>query len=248
MGAKTSGKWGKTSYQDRVRGLLRLDPSRIEPFGHHLSAGERKTNWRTHGREQKEVFRGVLEEYGVTDGVKVWVPDDVARAELVAMPRDMASFVDWAERYKGTYQLVDGHLRRETIIQPIPALVLDVNWEEAQKVLALHDAVGGMAGANAGRVGDLLDGLTFKKETEIGALLAQLEEFGGKRREPMAAAPKELVEVARIAGLEFTLMARGQVERQKEAIALLREFSEKLRAIEGVEVALTYDVGLVGKA
>ena len=39
-----------------------------------------------------------------------------------------------------TLQLIDGHLRAETTPdQPVPVLVLDVDEEEASKILATHD-------------------------------------------------------------------------------------------------------------
>lgn len=62
-----------TNYMDRVMGLLRLPPGRIK---------RAPKNWRTHEGKQRHVMRGVLSELGVIDAVKVWVPDDAARAAL----------------------------------------------------------------------------------------------------------------------------------------------------------------------
>ena len=46
----------------------------------------------------------------------------------------------------GTLEMIDGHLRAETAPGAvIPVLVLDVNQEEADKLLATFDPLGGMA-------------------------------------------------------------------------------------------------------
>src|SRR5215218_5721491 len=79
-------------------------------------------NWRLHPTEQQDALRGVLAEVGFA-------------AALLAR-----------ELPDGTLMLVDGHLRAETMPDAIvPVLVLDVDEQEADKILLTHDALAGMA-------------------------------------------------------------------------------------------------------
>lgn len=80
-------------------------------------------NPRLHPAAQKRALAGVLEELGVLDAVLVW------------------------QRPDGLYELLDGHLRTETLgNQTIPALVLDVESEaEARRIIATFDRVGELA-------------------------------------------------------------------------------------------------------
>src|ERR1700733_8631272 len=67
-------------------------------------------NWRTHPTEQADALRGLLADIGFAGA---------ARAR---------------ELPDGRLQLIDGHLRAETVPdQPIPVLVLDVTEDEADK-------------------------------------------------------------------------------------------------------------------
>lgn len=91
-------------------------------------------NWRTHPQAQADALRGVLAEVGIA---------------AAAIAREMED---------GSLQLIDGHLRTETLgDEIIPVLVLDVNAEEADKLLATFDPLGGMAGADAKRLESLLN-------------------------------------------------------------------------------------------
>ena len=96
--------------------------------------------WRTHPREQAAALRGVLDEVGIAGALLVYR----SGGELVA---------------------IDGHLRKG--LDPNvdwPCLVLDVTDEEAAKLLATHDPLAAMAGADAEAVGKLL----AQVETEDG--------------------------------------------------------------------------------
>ena len=89
-------------------------------------------NWRTHPENQTNALRGLLAEVGFADAVLAReTPDGL--------------------------QLIDGHLRAETTGDGIiPVLVLDVSEAEADKILASHDPLAAMAGADTGKLEDLL--------------------------------------------------------------------------------------------
>jgi ParB-like chromosome segregation protein Spo0J len=93
-----------------------------------VSASELKPNprnWRTHPEAQQNALRGVLAEVGFADAV---------------VARELAD---------GTLELVDGHLRAETMQNAlVPVLIVDLNDDEANKVLLTHDLLAGMAGVD----------------------------------------------------------------------------------------------------
>jgi len=108
-------------------------------------------NWRKHPKAQADALRGVLAEVGIADAV-------LAR-----------------EREDGVLELVDGHLRAETLgDREVPVLVLDVNEEEAWKILATHDPLAAMAEADP----QILDDLLREVETSNEQLKAMLDELG----------------------------------------------------------------------
>ncbi len=90
-------------------------------------------NWRRHGPQQRAALKGLLSELGMVDAVIVReLPD-------------------------GRLQLIDGHLRAETIKSDlIPAIVLDVTEEEAEKILLTLDPLGAMAETDSDRARELL--------------------------------------------------------------------------------------------
>jgi len=92
-------------------------------------------NWRTHPQQQQDVLKGILAEVGVAAAVLV---------------REVGG---------GFYELIDGHLRVETLPpdQEVPALVLDVTEQEAAKLLATFDPIGDLAGADPKLLAELLE-------------------------------------------------------------------------------------------
>ncbi len=90
-------------------------------------------NWRTHPKAQQAALRALLSEIGYADALLVrQLPD-------------------------GRFMLIDGHLRAETTPDSwVPVLVLDVNEEEADKLLLTLDPLAAMAGADADRISQLL--------------------------------------------------------------------------------------------
>src|SRR5262245_41424250 len=105
-------------------------------------------NWRTHPKAQQDALKGVLAEIGYADAL---------------LARQTA---------EGGLMLIDGHLRAETTPDAIvPVLVLDVDDAEAAKILATLDPLSAMAGADAGKLNELL------REVETGSeTLAQMLE------------------------------------------------------------------------
>jgi hypothetical protein len=112
-------------------------------------------NWRTHPTAQKDALKGILAEVGFAAAALAYeLPD-------------------------GTLQLIDGHLRAETVPdQPIPVLVLDVTEAEADKLLATFDPLGAMAGADAALLDELLRGVQTGNEA-VAALLDQTAREAG---------------------------------------------------------------------
>jgi hypothetical protein len=100
-------------------------------------------NWRVHPQDQRDALRGVLAEIGYADAL---------------LARELPD---------GSLQLIDGHLRAETTPDiEVPVLILDLNEQEADKLLAIHDPLTGMAQADE----DLLAALAAEVETESAAL------------------------------------------------------------------------------
>ena len=109
------------------------------------------TNWRTHSKEQANALRGLLAEVGFAGAV-------LAR-----------------ELLDGTLQLIDGHLRTETVGADamVPCLILDVNESEAAKILATYDPIGAMAGTDAATFEQLLQDVKFESQA-VNDMLAEL--------------------------------------------------------------------------
>src|SRR5690606_33584608 len=81
-------------------------------------------NWRRHPESQRKAMKAALTEIGFADA-------------LLARETD------------GGLELIDGHLRADLDPeQQVPVLILDVNEEEAGKLLATLDPLAGMAEAD----------------------------------------------------------------------------------------------------
>lgn len=116
-------------------------------------------NWRLHPPAQQEALRGILAEIGYVGAL-------VAR-----------------KLKDGSLELIDGHLRAETTPETkVPVLVVDLNDEEAAKVLATFDPLGAMATADQERLGDLLGDVKTNSE----ALTAMLASMTAKMAEALA--------------------------------------------------------------
>jgi hypothetical protein len=112
-------------------------------------------NWRTHPEAQQNALRAVLAEVGIADAV---------------LARELAD---------GTMELIDGHCRVEMLPdQLLPVLVLDVDDQEAAKLLATLDPLAAMAEANAGALHSLLQEVRTDNPA-LTDMLANLAETHG---------------------------------------------------------------------
>jgi len=108
-------------------------------------------NWRSHPVTQRDALRGVLADIGYADALLVReLPD-------------------------GRLGLIDGHLRAETTPEAqVPVLVLDVNEEEAEKILITHDPLAAMAEADERQLHELIRSCDFESP-QVVEMLEQLE-------------------------------------------------------------------------
>jgi hypothetical protein len=107
-------------------------------------------NWRVHGKSQVDALRGSLKEIGFADA-------NLAR-----------------ERPDGTLESIDGHCRAELAGDAeIPVLVLDVNEDEAKKLLLTLDPLAAMAETDKEALGLLIQ----EVQTEDDGLAVMLDEL-----------------------------------------------------------------------
>lgn len=100
-------------------------------------------NWRMHPIFQKEALIGDLEEIGITDVLKAY----------------------HSEREGGKLVLIDGHLRKDVDSEQLwVVIILDLNDEEADKQLAMHDSIGEMALVDAVKLDDLISKSHFENK------------------------------------------------------------------------------------
>ncbi len=148
-------------------------------------------NWRTHGDAQRDALRGVLAEVGYADAL---------------LARELPD---------GSLELIDGHLRAETTPEmEVPVLVVDLDDAEAAKLLALHDPLGAMAGADCDVLAELLRDVETENDAVqqlLGDMLAgpELPLDDGQQRE----LPPE-VDVAEA----FQVVVECRDETQQQAV------------------------------
>jgi len=107
-------------------------------------------NWRQHPENQQNAMRGILEEVGIVDALLV------------------------RDRSDGTYDIIDGHLRASLMPEDeVPCLVLDVDEDEARKILLTFDPIGAMAEASAVNLAELLKEVEFS-DAALQSLVSQL--------------------------------------------------------------------------
>jgi DNA modification methylase len=124
-------------------------------------------NWRTHPDIQASALRDLLKEIGFAGAV-------IAR-----------------ELKDGRLQIIDGHLRVETMgKREVGVLVTDLTAEEAEKLLLTYDPLGAMATADQTRLEALLASVRLDSQA-VGAML---EKFAGDAAWQLVNQPKELVE------------------------------------------------------
>ena len=116
-------------------------------------------NWRTHPEAQRDALQGILAEVGNIDVLKVF------------------------ETPNGL-MLIDGHLRAETIRgQKVKVAVLDLDEDEAAKVLLTFDPLAAMASRDEEALAELL----AQVETDSTAVQAMLDGLAQQDAEAGAA-------------------------------------------------------------
>lgn len=150
-------------------------------------------NWRTHSDRQRDVLRGALAEIGLADAALVREDD------------------------AGALHLIDGHLRAETLGEGlIPVLVLDVDAEEADKLLLTVDPLAGLAGQDDDRLAELRANVSF----DSPAVRAILDDLQGRAERLSAEGHSPEVDVPET----FHVIVACRDEREQ------REVFERLRA------------------
>jgi ParB-like chromosome segregation protein Spo0J len=112
-------------------------------------------NFRRHTEHQRAALQGILDEVGFAGAV-------LAR-----------------QRPDGKYEIIDGHMRQEEAApdEELPVLVTDLTDEEADKVLATHDAIGGLAEIDVPALEDLAAEIAFDHE-DLNSLLNSITAMG----------------------------------------------------------------------
>ena len=107
-------------------------------------------NWREHPAEQQRAMQGVLEEVGIAGALLAReTPDGL--------------------------ELIDGHLRTEmNDATEWPVLILDVDENEADVLLASVDPIGALAKTNTDQLAALL-GQIETDNADLDSMLKQLE-------------------------------------------------------------------------
>ncbi|HEV7226184.1 MAG TPA: ParB N-terminal domain-containing protein [Pirellulales bacterium] len=110
-------------------------------------------NWRMHAPNQRQVLKDVLAEVGFVGALLAYeLPD-------------------------GRLQLIDGHLRRETLgDEEVDVAVVDLSPTEAAKVLATFDPLAAMAETDGQRLAALLREVQWQGD----AVTAWLETFAAQ--------------------------------------------------------------------
>lgn len=115
-------------------------------------------NWRTHPYAQTRAMGEILESVGIAGALLAY----------------------YSERNGGKLTLIDGHERKGHEAD-WPTLILDVDDDEADKLLATHDPIAAMAEADAGKLNELLDGITVTGPALTNMLhRLTIENKGGK--------------------------------------------------------------------
>ena len=109
-------------------------------------------NWRTHPQAQVDALRGIIAEIGYADAL---------------LARELPC---------GDLELIDGHARQELDPdQIVPVLVLDLDQDEALKLMTVLDPLAAMAEANE----SALESLLAEIQTDNEGVQAMLDGLGG---------------------------------------------------------------------
>lgn len=111
-------------------------------------------NWRLHPIAQQNALRGLLSEIGIS-----------AAAIAVERPEGLV--------------LIDGHLRSEIVgDETIPVLIVDLNDDEADKLLTTFDSVSSLATADPEKLEQLLGEISTRSDA-VQAMLDKMASDNG---------------------------------------------------------------------
>ena len=177
-------------------------------------------NWRKHPPAQQRAMAAALDEIGFADAV-------------------LAREVD------GGLELIDGHLRTETVPDAeLPVLVLDVTEAEADKLLATLDPLAAMATTDAAKLGDLISHLTVSSK-DLQQVVDQTAAGAGIEAAPAEVAEPEVPPIEQVDQLrEKWKTEPGQVwqlGRHRVACGDCRNADDVARLLDGdqINVAIT---------
>jgi hypothetical protein len=145
-------------------------------------------NWRTHPATQQNALQGILAEVGYADAL---------------LARELPD---------GSLELIDGHLRAQTTPDmEVPVLVLDLNDDEALKLLAVLDPLAGMAETDR----EMLGGIVQEVETENDAIHELLQKLAGNDEQPLDEPSDKLPEEVEIPEAFQVVVECGNEEDQQ---------------------------------
>ena len=148
-------------------------------------------NWRTHPPAQRDALRGAFAEVGFAGAL-------LAR-----------------ELEDGSLQVIDGHLRAETIPEAIvPVLLLDVTAAEADKILLTHDSIAALAEAD---------------QEQLATLLAETEFISPGVEELLQGLACQATEAAEHTGLEYEEVV---IPESWQVVVECRDEAEQLEVFE----------------
>jgi len=156
-------------------------------------------NWRTHPPEQVQAIQGVLKEIGYADAL---------------LARELPG---------GALELIDGHARQALDPEQIvPVLVLDLDQDEAAKLMTVLDPLAAMATVNEAA----LESLLAEIETDSAALQAMFDELAKKSSagEPIELKPLETQPPPKMAWVLVGL-----------PVVRFSEIAERVESLAGVE-------------
>lgn len=128
-------------------------------------------NPRKHNNQQRAAMKGVLKEIGIADAVLLYK----------------------SERAGGQYVAIDGHMRKNDFGGLWPCLVTDLNDEEADKYVQVHDAVGQMATVDMDIMNQLREAGEFE-DASVRIMLDGLESWQPGKKPKGEKAGKEEAE------------------------------------------------------
>lgn len=138
-------------------------------------------NWRRHPARQNDALLAALNEIGYAGA-------------LLARETDEG------------IMLIDGHARAGlTPDAVVPVLILDVDEEEADKLLAIYDPIGAMAETDRVALEELIGSLDFESE-DLSKLLADMQ---GAATPPLADPPAEFPRLSADVDTDYRCPACG---------------------------------------